>query len=134
MKFDIDITDAKVATFSNQAKDELKTQIDDISIKLVDEALRIETSERLKGDKQEVTSSIVQKASELFQIRYNHDNNRTKRICVEICSLVSMSLASIAFTIAFHDLSNNSSTLFIAIIFLMVGIATSVISIMGKYE
>ena len=62
MKFDIDITDAKVATFSNQAKDELKTQIDDISIKLVDEALRIETSERLKGDKHEVTSSIVQKA------------------------------------------------------------------------
>ncbi len=134
MKLNININDDKVINFSNQAKDELLAQITDISDKLIEEALRVEISERLKGYKQEVTSSIVQKTAELFLQRYNFVKNRKKRMGIEIASLVFMSLTSIFFTIAFQDLSNNVIVLLIAIILLMVGLITSVISIQNKYE
>jgi len=132
MKLDININDAKVASFSNRAKKELETQIVDISDKLVDEALRIETSERLRGNEQEVTSSIVQKASELFLRKYDYIKKKPYRIVTEIVALVAMSLQGILFTIAFQDISNNLLALVFAIIFLVVGIITSVLSIMNK--
>lgn len=132
MKLDINISDVKVASFSNRAKEELKSQIVDISNKLVDEALRIETSERLRGNEQEVTSSIVQKASELFLRKYDYIKKKPYRIVTEIVALVAMSLQGILFTIAFQDISNNLLALVFAIIFLVVGIITSVLSIMNK--
>lgn len=134
MTLNIEINDAKVANFTSQAKDEIKIQIDDISSKLIEEALRIERSERLKGDKQEVTSSVVQKAAELFFLRYSRVKSRKRKVLIEIASLLLMSLSSILFTIAFSDLQNKLTVLCFAITFLTIGIVFSVISIMNKYE
>lgn len=132
MTLDINISDVKVASFSNRAKEELKSQIVDISNKLVDESLRIETSENLGGKVQEVTSSIVQKASELFLRNYEYIKRKPTRVATEIIALVMMSLQGILFTIAFHDISNSLWILCVAIIFLVVGIICSVLSIMNK--
>lgn len=132
MTFEINIVDTKVGSFSNRAKDELKSQMIIISEKLVDEALRIETSERLSGDVQEVTSSIVQKASELILRRYDYVKRKTPRVYVEIFSLVTMSLSSVLFTIAFSNISSNICALYIALPFFAIGIVTSVLSIMNK--
>lgn len=132
MTLDINISDVKVASFSNRAKEELMSQIVDISNKLVDESLRIETSENLGGKVQEVTSSIVQKASELFLRNYEYIKRKPTRVATEIIALVMMSLQGILFTIAFHDISNSLWILCVAIIFLVVGIICSVLSIMNK--
>jgi len=134
MTLDIDIPDTKVANFSNLAKDELKTQINDISQKLVEEALRVESSERLKGDKQEVTSSVVLKSAELFLRRYNSKKGNIKRMCIEISSTIFITLSGIGFTMAFYDLQNNIWVLFIAIMLLVIGTITYVITIKNKYE
>lgn len=132
MTLNINISDVKVASFSNRAKEELMSQIVDISNKLVDESLRIETSENLGGKVQEVTSSIVQKASELFLRNYEYIKRKPTRVATEIIALVMMSLQGILFTIAFHDISNSLWILCVAIIFLVVGIICSVLSIMNK--
>ena len=132
MTFEISITESKVETFSNQAKVELKTQIADISNKLVDEALRVETSGRLRGNVQEVTSSIVKKASELFLLRYDYINRRPNRLWLEIISNISMALMGIFFTVAFSGPQTNKVLLLIGIIFLAVGIVAMVLSIMNK--
>lgn len=134
MTLDIDIPDTKVANFSNLAKDELKTQINDISWKLVEEALRVESSERLKGDKQEVTSSVVLKSAELFLRRYNSKKRNIKRMCIEIFSTTFITLSGIGFTMAFYDLQNKIWMLFISIMLLVIGIITYVITIKNKYE
>lgn len=132
MTLNFNISDVKVASFSNRAKEELMSQIVDISNKLVDESLRIETSENLGGKVQEVTSSIVQKASELFLRNYEYIKRKPTRVATEIIALVMMSLQGILFTIAFHDISNSLWILCVAIIFLVVGIICSVLSIMNK--
>lgn len=132
MELKIDILDAKVVNFSNQAKNELKSQIADISDKLTDETLRIETSERLSGNVQEVTSSMVKKASELFLRRYDYVKQKPRRLLCEIVSLVSTLLYSFFFTLAFSNLTNNVWALYLAIPFFAVGLVTSVLSIINK--
>lgn len=134
MKIEIDISDNKVSPFSNQAIDELRGQISNLTNKLVDEALRIEASERLKGGSQEITSSVVQMAADLFLIRYNKVKKRNKKVLIEIASHIFTLLTSILFAIAFDDLQNNCLILVIAIISLGLAITFSVISIMNKYE
>lgn len=134
MKLNIDIPDAKITNFSNQAKDELKTQIAEITNNLVDESLRIETSERLKGNTQEVTSSVVQKSAEIFLRRYNSKKGSTKMMYIEILSTVLLTVSGMGSTFAFYDLPNNLWILLISLALFVIGITGYVITIKKKYE
>lgn len=132
MKIEIEITDEKIANFSDLAQRELKAQICDISNKLIDEAGRVEASERLSGDVKEVTSSIVRKASELFLRRYNYNKKTPQRVIIDIVAILSMSLTGVFFTIAFTDFPNHVAVLCVAMLLFAVGAVTSVISVMNK--
>lgn len=132
MKIEFEIDDSKVSSFSEQAKMEFLAQVNDISEKLADEAGRIETSERLSGDVQEITSAIVKKAAELFLRRYNYIKHMKRRVFVEICAILSTSLTSILFTIAFSDLANNTFALCLGLVTFLIASVTSVISVLEK--
>ncbi len=132
MTFDIDINDAKVTNFSNLAQEELKKQIRVVADKIVDESLRIEISERLGGDIQEVTSSVVQKAAETFLHRFFVKKGRRKREMLELCSIVSMTLTGLLIGIASKDWNSHELILILGLLCFAIGIGTSSFSIMNK--
>lgn len=132
MTIEIDVIDEKIGNFSGLAIGELRSQISDISTKLVDEAIRIEVSERLKGNPPEITASYVQSASEIFLRRYNCIKGRNKRIKLGILSYIFTSVSSIAFTLTFSVANGNALMLLLSLLLFGVAITLSVLSLINK--
>ncbi len=132
MKIQIDIPIESVSCFSEQAKQEFQLQAQKIANDLADEAMRVETYKRSLSKVKQVTPDMVEIAAEKFLKQYVIEKKAPLKIFTEIISIVSTSLTSIFFTIAFSNLTNHLVILVLAIIFFAIAITTSVISILNK--
>lgn len=132
MILNINIADTKLASFSNQAKEELKAQIADISDKLTDETLRVEASERLSGNVGEVTTSIVKKASELFLRRYDYVKKKRTNMYIEIAAVAAMPISSFLAPIFYAATPQNLLGLGFSFFLFSAGLVAYVISMTNR--
>jgi len=91
MPINININDADLAGFNDQAKQELKTSIETFSDDLISEANRIESSVNSTSQGPEITSSIVRDAKVLIR----HKISKPKRNAWSVVMKIGASVLSL---------------------------------------
>jgi len=95
MDIRIQIPDNKLASFTASSKEELSSKMAGIADAIVDEATRIERSERGDGTQGEVVRNDVVKAASLFTRHIDHRRAKKVFAVCEVGSTVSGLLAGI---------------------------------------
>ena len=122
MKFEIDIPDEKVQTFSPDAKSELKKQSNRIAEEIVDESSRIEATRRLPETNSEVTQSNVREAATQPRMVVARKKSLTSKIVQAVAFISTLISGNLLDTSKFTDPNH----VFWFIVSLFVAIGTTV--------
>lgn len=111
MDFLVQVEDKKLTSFTDSSKSELQLKLNGIANDIVDEAMRIERSERGDGNNGEIVRNDVTKAASLFTRYIERRKGKKKFAVLEILGSLSGLLAGV-----FLPMHNDS------ILYLIIGV------------
>lgn len=95
MEFSVQVEDNKLTSFTDSSKTELGMKLNGIANGIVDEAMRIERSERGDGNNGEIVRNDVAKAASLFTRYIERRKGKKKFAVLEILGSLSGLLAGV---------------------------------------
>lgn len=95
MEFTVQVEDNKLISFTDSSKTELRMKLNGIANDIVDEAVRIERSERGDGINGEIVRNDVIKAASLFTRYIERRKGKKKFAILEILGSLSGLLAGV---------------------------------------
>lgn len=128
MDFLVQVDDSKLTSFTTSSKSELQLKINGIANDIVDEAMRIERSERGDGNNGEIVRNDVAKAASLFTRYIERQKGKKIFAFLEIFGSMSGLLAGIF--LPMHN--DNILYLVIGVIFILCSGGVSMYLINNK--
>ena len=128
MDFTVQVDDNKLTSFTDSSKSELKLKLNGIANDIVDEAMRIERSERGDGNTGEIVRNDVAKAASLFT-RYI-ERRKGKKIFAFLEILGSLSGLMAGVFLPMH--SDSTFYLVFGVLFILISGVTSIYLINSK--
>lgn len=128
MDFTVQVDDNKLTSFTDSSKSELKLKLNGIANDIVDEAMRIERSERGDGNTGEIVRNDVAKAASLFT-RYI-ERRKGKKIFAVLEILGSLSGLMAGVFLPMH--SDSTFYLVFGVLFILISGVTSIYLINNK--
>lgn len=128
MDFLVQVEDKKLTSFTDSSKSELQLKLNGIANDIVDEAMRIERSERGDGNTGEIVRNDVAKAASLFT-RYI-ERRKGKKIFAILEILGSLSGLMAGVFLPMH--SDSTFYLVFGVLFILISGVTSIYLINSK--